>query len=177
MTTEYQQFLALSRQRHSCRLYTEEPVSREDLELIAEAARLAPSACNRQPWHLLIITEKEQRETLTSCYAKEWLQAAPAFIAVVGNHGEAWHRELYDHKDHTDVDAAIITEHICLAAASLGIGSCWICNFDAARFAKLFGINAECEPIAIVALGHPAKPDAPEKVRKPLTDILSWQTL
>ncbi len=177
MTTEYRQFLALSQARYSCRLYSDEPVSDEHLRLIAEAARLAPSACNRQPWHLLIVTDAERRQALTSCYGRDWLQAAPAFIAIIGNHAEAWHREAYDGKDHTDVDAAIITEHICLAAASLGIGSCWICNFDAARFSELFGLSPDLEPIAIVALGHPAKEGAPEKIRKPLSEIASWQKL
>ena len=88
--------------RYSCRHYSQEPVSQEQILEILECARLAPSACNRQPWRFVVVDEPELLAAVKRCYDRAWLESAPAVIVACGVHDEAWHRA--DGKDHTDVD-------------------------------------------------------------------------
>ena len=79
-------------------------------------------------------------------------------------------------KEHGDIDIAIAAEHICLAAAAIGLGSCWVCNFDASLCKEVLQLPAEEEPAVIVPIGH-TSPDCPqkEKVRKPLSEIVTYR--
>lgn len=160
--------------RYSCRKFTPQPVSRETILTVMEAAGLAPSACNRQPWKFVIVdTDSPLRKAILEAYDRPWLQDIPVFIIACGIHSGAWHRN--DGKDHTDIDVAIAVEHICLAATSLGLATCWICNFDVRHMSEALSLTDDVEPIAILPLGY-AIPDAqvPAKVRKPLEEIVSW---
>ena len=113
------------------------------------------------------------RQAIAECYPREWIKTAPAFIVAVGNHSEAWHRPS-DGKDHTDIDLAIAIEHLCLAATSLGLGTCWVCNFDAKKCAELLRLPESAEPVAILPIGYPAESLIPEKKRKPVDEIIQW---
>lgn len=163
-------FKDLCEARYSCRAYQSETIPTEKLTYVLECARLAPSACNRQPWKLRCVVSAEQRLALLQCYTRGWLATAPAILVVSALKDEAWTRPA-DNKCHSDVDAAIITEHICLAAAEQGLGTCWICNFDAARCHKLLGMLPNEEPVALVPIGFPAN-NASAKKRKPLSEIV-----
>ena len=112
--------LELIKKRCSVRKYAPTPVEKEKIDYILEAARLAPSAVNRQPWYFLLVTEQAGCEKIYACYSREWIQTAKSFIVVCGDHAQSWKRA-GDDKDHVDVDAAIATEHICLAAAEQGL--------------------------------------------------------
>lgn len=170
----YPSFYDLTRKRYSCRQYSPRPVEREVVKAVLDTARLAPSACNRQPWVFVVLDTPELLDMAASCYGRDWLRTAPAIIVACGEHDKAWHRP-QDGKDHTDVDLAIAVEHLCLGAASLGLGTCWICNFDASRLSELMGLPEGVEPIAMIPLGYPAE-DAkvPEKTRKELDEIVRW---
>lgn len=173
-TNDYPAFFRLVNERYSCRKYTPEPVTRETVTAILDCARLAPSACNRQPWKFVVAEAgTELHKEILAAYDRPWIADIQVFVVACGLHGEAWHRG--DGKDHTDIDTAIAVEHICLAAASLGVGSCWICNFNAERLAKAMKLPEGAEPIAIIPLGY-ALPDAiaPGKNRKPMDEIVSW---
>ena len=87
--------------------------------------------------------------------------------------GEAWTRQS-DGKNHADIDAAIATEHICLAAADQGLGSCWVCNFDTALLRNLFHLEAGTHPVAIIPIGYPNEGARPETKRKPEGDIVTY---
>lgn len=175
MDNNYKNFLDLVTERYSCRDYDSAPLSNEIILQVLETARLAPSACNKQPWKFLIVTQKEQQDKIIECYSRDWVKTAPAFIVCLGNNPNAWHRA-NDNKDHTDVDISIATEHICLAATSLGLGTCWICNFDVDLFCKLFSIPAEWTPIAIIPIGYPSSNNKiPSKIRKSLDEIVAWE--
>ncbi len=170
----YSQFYDLVAKRFSCRKYAPVPVSRDTMRAVLDTARLAPSACNRQPWTFVVADTPELCRDVKQCYSREWVESVPAFIVACGNHAEAWHRP-EDGKDHTDVDVAISVEHICLAAASLGLGSCWICNFDIAALNSALNIPDGVEPIAIIAVGYPdSEAAAPEKKRKSIDEITQW---
>lgn len=122
-------FLKLASERHSVRNFLPEPPSREKIERILEAARLAPSAVNLQPWHFFICESDEAKNAIRRCYQRDWFQTAPIYIIVCADPEVAWHRP-EDGKIHSDIDAAIAAEHICLAAAAEGLGTCWVCRFN-----------------------------------------------
>lgn len=85
---------------------------------------------------------------------------------------EAWTRH-EDGKSHADIDLAIAIEHLCLAAAEQGLGTCWVCNFHVERCRELFRLPDGLCPVAIIPIGYPATPEIPEKKRKPMADI--WE--
>ena len=115
--------LDLAKKRCSVRQYAATPVEKEKLDYILEVARLAPSAVNFQPWQFLVVSTKENLEKVQSCYEREWLKTAPLCIIACEDHAASWKRGS-DGKDHADIDIAIAVEHICLAAAEQGLGTC-----------------------------------------------------
>ncbi|MGN0086152.1 MAG: nitroreductase family protein [Alloprevotella sp.] len=163
-------FLELCRLRRSVRAYQPDSVTEEHLDYILECVRLAPSACNRQPWRLRLLREKNDLERLAECYNRDWFRSAPACFILYCETREQWVRSS-DGKPHGNIDVAIATEHLCLAAAEVGLGTCWICNFDTERLTQQFGSPEGCEPVALIPLGKPAD-EAKDKVRKSLDDIL-----
>ena len=172
-TDRFEIFRNLVSTRYSCRKYSEQDVSREDITAILETARLAPSACNRQPWRFIILDTPQNRAIAHNAYPREWIKPVKTFIIACGNHNEAWHRG--DGKDHTDVDVSIAVEHICLAATALGLGSCWICNFDAEVLSQQLNLPDGLEPIAIIPIGYPADGETvAEKKRQSIQEIVQW---
>ncbi|MBQ3260663.1 MAG: nitroreductase family protein [Alistipes sp.] len=164
-------FLDLVEARYSSRSYSDRKVESEKIDYILECARLAPSAVNFQPWRFLIVESEQKRQLLQGCYKREWLREAPLYIVVCADKAQSWKRRLDGH-DHADIDAAIATEHICLAATEQGLGSCWVCNFDADLCSEVLDLEGELYPVAIVPIGYPA--DEPtEKKRKSLDEIVS----
>lgn len=125
-------FLELTRARYSVRNYTDRLVEPEKLDYIFECVRMAPSAVNYQPWRFAVVTDPERLAALKTAYPREWIQTAPCIIVACANHEESWHRKP-DGKDHADIDLGIAVEHLCLAAAEQGLGTCWVCNFDVPR--------------------------------------------
>jgi nitroreductase len=170
-------FIQLAKNRYSCRNFDNKPVEQEKLDLVLEAGRIAPSAANLQPWYFIVIKEKENLEKIWKVYSREWFRNAPCVIIICGNHSQSWKRK--DRKDHCDIDIAITTDHMTLEAADLGLGTCWICNFDAELCTKLFNLPANLEPIVLLPLGYPSgtsDPDRHETQRKLLKDLLSYET-
>ena len=169
----FQQLLNL---RYSCRNYRPDATpSRAELRSLIEAARLAPSACNRQPWKFLVADTDPLRAEIAACYRRPWAAGAGAFIVCLGDHSQAWHRP-DDGQDHTEVDLAIASEHICLAAAALGLATCWICNFDVAALRKALNLPDSLEPVALLSVGYPADGTLPTpKNRKNLDEIILWE--
>jgi nitroreductase len=168
-------FIELVQQRHSVRNFEPTPVEREKLEAILEAGRLAPSAVNFQPWHFIVLTQKEVLESFYPVYHREWFRTAPAVIVVLGDHNQGWHRK-EDGKDHTDIDVAIAVDHITLAATELGLGTCWVCNFHTTQCSEFFELPNHLEPIALIPVGYPAEQAIPSKKRKEASEIIHWNT-
>lgn len=157
--------------RYSCRNYTNQPVDKDDLAYILECARIAPSAVNLQPWHFYIINKEENRQNIISCYKRDWIAQAPLYILCTVLHEEEWVRKK-DQKGHGNIDIAIAAEHICLAATERGLGSCWVCNFDAEKCSELFNLPANEEPAVIIPIGHiDTSVEVKRTERKPLEDI------
>lgn len=165
-------FITLAAKRYSCRSYESAPLTPGQIEMLLEAARLAPSACNRQPWKFMVINADDTagREAVAAAYNREWVKTAPAYIIVCGLPAEAWVRP-DDNHNHVDVDIAIATEHICLAATAAGLATCWICNFNPETLAKGLALPAGIVPMVIIPVGYPADTE-PEKRRKSLDEII-----
>ncbi len=165
-------FLNLVQERYSIRKYQEKEVSPELLDYVLECARLAPSACNLQPWHFFVIQSDEAKEKIRSCYNRPWF-SAPVFILACADLSQSWKRKS-DGKDHADVDVSIAFEHICLAAAAQGLGTCWVCNFDVQSCIDLFELPDGMQPVAITPLGYPEKEDVKRTSRKLKEDIVTY---
>lgn len=167
-------FITLARERYSCRSYSSQIPKQSALDYVLECARLSPSACNRQPWRLMIISPDDEagRNAVISSYSREWIASAPLYIIVLGSPAEGWVRP-FDNHSHIDVDCAIITEHLCLAAAEQGLGTCWVCNFDPAKLHEGLGLPEGLVPVVIMPIGYPAEGSCiPEKKRKSPDEIL-----
>lgn len=169
-------FRELVEARYSCRKYDSARVpSREQVESVFEDARLAPSACNRQPWQFWVVgSESPRREAVIASYSREWIRTAPLYIICLGVENEGWVRP-FDSHSHIDVDLSIAAEHICLSAASRGLATCWVCNFDPEVLRRGLEIPEGMRPVAIIPLGYPEEgASAPVKNRKSLEEITKW---
>ncbi len=167
-------FIELAKKRYSVRSYKNKPVEEEKLLKVLEAGRVAPSATNAQPIHFVVIKEKESLLKICEAYGRDWLKAAPIIIAVCGDKAKAW-----KHKDGTsyyNIDVAIATDHMALAATDLGLGSCWVCAFDKVKAAEILHIPSEIEPLVLLPIGYPEEnPDLTRhNTRKSLSDIVHY---
>jgi nitroreductase len=140
--------------RRSVRCYTSQAVEPAKLDAVLENARLAPSACNYQPWLFIVVKDTEKRKQLQACYERDWFKSAPVYILACADHEQSWKRKS-DGKDHADIDLAIAIEHICLTATELGLGTCWVCNFNAPLCKDYFHLPESVEPVAIIPIGYP----------------------
>ncbi len=165
-------FLELAEKRYSVRAYQDKPVEEEKIKKILEAARLAPTAANRQPFRLLVIPTEGRKEQLRRIYPRDWFVQAPYIIAICAVPSEAWVRR--DGRGYSVVDATIAMDHLILAAASLGLGTCWVAAFDEAAAREVLQIPAEWDPVVFTPLGYPADAWQPKK-RRPLEDLVIWK--
>ncbi len=170
-------FIDVAKTRYSCRKYQDKKVDKEILDKILEAARVAPTAANYQPLKLIIVQEKEGHEKLNKS-ARTF--EAPLVIIVCGDVDKVWTRPV-DGKKHHEVDASIITDHMMLQAADLGLGTVWICNFNPELIKTDFNLPDNLVPINLLAIGYPdgeaQSPDRHERTRQPIESIVAYETL
>lgn len=160
----------LSEKRYSVRSFECKEIESDKLEYVLECARLAPSAVNFQPWNFYVVRSEGSKAKLHQCYSREWFNYAPLYIIACVEHDKEWVRK-YDTKPHGDIDVAIAVEHICLAAAEQGLGTCWVCNFNAPLCSELFALPENEEPVVLIPIGYPKGEVAPKK-RKAMEKIV-----
>ncbi len=165
-------FTELIRKRYSVRAYKPDLVEEDKLRQVLEAARLAPTADNRQPFQILVIHTQGREAELRRIYSRSWFTQAPLVICACGVPAQNWVRR--DGKNYNDVDVAIAMDHLILAAAELGLGTCWIAAFDPAAAREVLGLPAGVEPIAFTPLGYPADRPHP-KERKALSELVRYE--
>ncbi|MBD3284892.1 nitroreductase [candidate division WOR-3 bacterium] len=159
------------RDRRSVRAYRKKDIPQDVLRSVLEAARLAPSANNRQPWKFIVVRDKAKRKALAKA-AKEqqFVAEAPVVIASVALEPE---RLMTCGVSAASVDLSIATDHIQLAAVEHGLGSCWLGAFYQEDVKKILGIPAKYKVIALLSLGYPA--DQPGiKNRKAIEEIITY---
>jgi nitroreductase len=159
--------------RYSVRAYKPDPVEDGKLQKVLEAARLAPTAANRQPFQLIVAHTNGRQEELAKIYPRPWFVQAPLIICSCSLGLKGWSRSL-DGVNYTLVDVAIAFDHLILAATDLGLGTCWIAAFNVEATRRALGIPPEADPVIITPLGYPA--DAPGiKSRKPLSELVHYE--
>ena len=158
--------------RYSVRAYQDRPVEQEKLDRILEAARLAPSGSNRQPWKFVVVRDAETRKALAkACNDQSFVGRAPVVIVGVGLMPE---RTMSCQVPGDPVDVAIAMEHIALAATAEGLGTCWIGAFDQDQVRQVVGVPDQHKVIEVMPLGYPADEPRPKK-RKPLEEIVCYE--
>jgi nitroreductase len=169
-------FIEIARSRYSCRNYKTDMVEDDKLNLVLEAARIAPSAVNYQPWHFIVIKNKENKEKIYESYHRDWIKTAPVLIIACGDHTKSWKRS--DGKDHLDIDLSIAVDHMTLQAVELGLATCWVCNFNLKILKDNFKLPETIEPVVILPLGYPTEmsdPDRHGSNRKNISEIILWE--
>ena len=158
-----QNLLQLIRNHRSCRSSVPgKEISDAVLRNCLEAARLAPSACNRQPWRFVIVRNVETIRRITDGgllpgIGMKWLADASA-IAVLCAKTDAkvhWLAPILSGVQYHLVDLGIAGEHFCLAAEAQGLGTCWIGWFKGKKVAEMLGIPRGIQPVALIAVGYP----------------------
>jgi nitroreductase len=152
-------------------MFSPQAVEHDKLQQVLRAAQLAPTAANRQPFRLIVMETQGREADLGRLYHREWLTQAPLLIGICTVPAEAWVRR--DGKNYADVDAAIAMDHLILAAADLGLGTCWVAAFDADVAREIFQLPVGIDPLAFTPLGYAAD-QATDKARKPLAELI-WR--
>lgn len=146
-------FLELAWARHSVRKYDGRPVEPEKMAVILDAAKAAPTAVNFQPQRLFVVQSTEGKARLET--AMKFRFGAPVLIAVCYDKRASWKRG-YDGQEFGDIDAAIVTTHMMLAAEAEGLSSVWIGSFDPKKARAALGAREDIVPSAILAVGYEA---------------------
>ena len=173
-------FLELVQSRQSDRAYLDKPVEAEKLERILEAARLAPSACNAQPWKIIVVSDPEKRHQVADAATSKMLsmnhfsKQAPVQLVLVEENANftstvgGW----ATNKHYPHLDLGIVASHICLAAADEGLGSCMLGWCDEKKVRKALDIPKNKRVMLVILLGYSNQPFR-EKKRKTINEIVS----
>jgi nitroreductase len=162
-------FLNLVKKRRSIRKYKPDPVPKEDIEYILEAARQAPSWTNRQCWRYIIVSDEATRRKITT---RDWAAKAPVIIVGCGDPTKAGN---IDGRPYYMLDMGISMEHLILAATEKGLGTCWIGGqFDEKVVREALGIPDSHRVVALTPLGYPDESPA-AKDRKSLAEMVTWE--
>jgi nitroreductase len=160
--------------RRSIRDYEPTSVPKEKLERILEAARLAPSTGNRQPWHFIVVTDAEKRKALSGGMFAKFLKRTPLVIAACGDEKATpkWHA----------IDVTIAVENMVLAATGEGLGTCWIGSFHENQVRDALKIPKNLRVIVLLAVGYTSHRESLTskalrafRKRKPLRKIVSLE--
>ncbi len=170
--------------RVSCRAYKADPVPEAHVLQILEAARLAPSACNQQPWRFAVVRDPGLRRRIVEGgflpgIKMAWAIDAPVHVVVGMEASFLTHRlaASVSGVDYPWVDIGIAGEHLVLAATELGLGTCWIGWINPRAIAKLVGWPRAVKPVVVITVGYPSEAEAgtlPACRRKPLDEIVRW---
>lgn len=168
-------FIELAEKRCSIRGYKDDPVQEELLNEVLQAGNLAPTAKNLQPFHFIVVRDDARLDELAKSYPAPFFREAPVVIVICVEPAKGWIRERTDHKNYSEVDAAIAIDHMTLAATDLGLGTCWIGAFDPSVVRDVMGLPDDVEPIAMLPLGYPNMEGRP-KARKPLEELVRYDS-
>lgn len=169
------------RNRRSIRKYQERPIEEEKLTEILEAARLAPSGNNTQPWHFIVVNSPEMRQRLADAsHNQQWMVQAPIHIVCVADIrsrvGADAEINLEDDSPMLEFkklirDTSIAIEHLVLEAEEQGLGTCWVAWFSPREIGDLLGVPEDKYVQAIITLGYKGE-DPQARPRKPLQEIV-----
>jgi nitroreductase len=152
--------------RRSVREYDRRPIASESLLRLLQALRYAPSACNLQPWHFILVQdEKLRRDVAAACRGQHWMADAALTVVACGFPQMAYKR-IAGQYNSVEIDLSIALDHLSLAAAAEGLGTCWIGAFDEQAIKNLVHAPPTCRVLSLMAVGHPKSPDLNYPVSK-----------
>ena len=160
-------FLELAKNRYSVRSFRPDPVPEELIEKVLEAAYVAPTACNKQAFRVLAVTSPEGMARFRRCTACHF--GAPMGFIICADRGAQWVRP-FDGEGSGVVDASIVTTHMMLEAASLGLGSTWVMYFEPEAVYTEFALPDRLEPVALLPMGYPSQSAAPSELHTQYRD-------
>lgn len=166
-------FLEMARERWSVRKFTDEQINTEHMKRILEAGRNAPSACNYQPWRVLVMQSEEAIGRVRS--VTHWAFNAPTVLLVCANLTESWKNS--DGCDSAEVDAAIFTTLVMMEAWELGVGTTWVRGFDERVMRAAFNVPDSWKIVAMMPMGYPADNARPSNwhfARKPVEETCAF---
>ena len=159
------------RARRSIRAFRDMPVEEEKLLAVLEAGRLAPSARNMQDWKFIVVKDAATRQRLAEAARdQQFVGQAPVVIAACGTSDLV----MTCGQPAYAIDVAIAVDHITLAAAARGLGTCWIGAFYEEKVKEILGVPPEIRVVALLPLGYPAEETSPQ-ARKSLDEIVAWE--
>jgi len=174
-------YFDLVRRRESCRNFDPtRPVEKEKLQRCAEAAWLAPSACNGQPWKYLIVTNAELNEKLRPLMMElnmnKFVKNCPAFAVVLEENTilKVSLSQKFKDQDFAPIDVAFSASQFCYAATEQGLSTCIIGWHNEKKIQELFGIPKSTRVRLILAVGYAADDKLREKKRKPIDDVIKF---
>ena len=154
------------RRRRSVREYRRDPIPAAVLERVTDALRLAPSACNYQPWRFLLVTDPRLRgEVAQACHGQLWMANAPVTVVACALPAAAYKR-MGETWNSADVDVTIALTQLTLAAVDAGLGTCWIGSFDEKAVKRLLHVPEHAKIVAMTPLGYPKREGLNRPVRE-----------
>ena len=160
--------------RKSVRAFLDKPVEPEVLERILNAARIAPSARNDQEWRFVVVQDREARLRLVeAANGQQFVGEAPVVLACCGVSGG---KNMRCGQDPLPIDVAIAIDHITLAAAAEGLGTCWIGSFYPEQVREILGIPEDIVIVELLPLGYPRDPSRVPKNRLSLEEIIRYDS-
>lgn len=167
-------FYELVKGRYSCRKFSDKKVEQDKIDYILEAARVAPTAVNYQPQRIFVLQSKDALAKVGEC--TKYSFDAPLNFLICYDKEKSWKRG-YDGDDSGNVDAAIVTTHMMLAAYEVGIGTTWVGSFNPNKVKELFALPENIVPIAFLPSGYPAEGAHPAHLheeRKAITETVEY---
>ena len=172
-------FLELARRRKSTRRYSSKPVPREVIDRCLEAARLAPSACNSQPWSFIVVDDENLKNRLldkvfSGAYSmNSFIRNAPVLIVVITEKSTYIARlgGYLRGVQYSLIDIGIACEHLILQAEEEGLGTCWLGWFNEKAVKEVLRLPRNSKVDIIISLGYPESKEEKTKIRKPLSEI------
>jgi len=174
-------FLDLANRRYSVRNYKDTPVPQEKIRRCVEAARVAPSACNSQPWKFVVVDDAGLVKELAKAAFEglvglnQFALKAPVLVLVVSERQKIFAKfgGIVKRKNFSLMDIAIAAEHFCLQAAEEGLGTCMLGWFNEKKVKKILSVSAFKRVELMISLGFSADQEIPRKDRKNIDEILS----
>ncbi len=158
-------------ERFSCRSFTASKITTEEIQILLEAARLAPTSVNNQPQKIYVVENTNLLEKLNE--ASRFVFNAKTVFIICYDPKESWHRKS-DDKDHGDIDASIVATQMMLAATAIGLGSCYVCSFNENKLKEILDIPGDYKVNCILPVGYP-KDILPHNSRKELEEFVIYK--
>jgi len=166
------EFKDLAEKRYSNRGFLNKPIEKEKIESILENIKTAPSAANRQPWKVYIVSDESIRKELVKSYQRDWFAEAPVIVVFVGLTDANWKRQ--DGADYLLCDVTLLADYFVLSATEQGLGTCYIAAFDEKVAHSALNLKENEKVLLMTPLGYPREGCTRERNRIDISEIVNF---